>query len=599
LSSRTIDDRLARLSPQRRKLLEKRLREQREKAAPLIPRVEGGTLPSFPQLRLWVSEQMEAFPSIYNNPFAWQISGLLDRDLTERVLDEILKRHCVLRTRLTGSEPLAIVVPVQYANPVFIDLAGLPEGERKQTMDNSIKAACKAPFRVHQEPLIRFFLYRWSEDRHILLTAAHHLIMDGWSKTVFQSDFCRLYDFFNNAVASALPVPVPPAPALPELAIRYSDFAMWQHKQWESGAWANHAAFWRELLKDAPYTEIPGDFPRPLQHRVEGKRLAFKVSPQLTQALNRLGRRHGATLFITLLTAFNILLHRYTGGTDLVVGTHIAGRRFLELEPLLGCFYNNLVIRADLAGNPSAAQLTARMREVALTAFDHQDFPFEKMVERVQREPGRTPLFGVIFHLRRFPDPGPPPLGLAIEPLPLEVTVSRFDFTLEMEERRGQLTGALDYNIHLYKESRMVRMVGHLTTLLEAMTADPTLPVGFLEIVTAAEKKQLLDVWNGRRLDFPRENSIHWLFEAQAALRPGATAAVLGDRFITYDALNAAAQRVQYHLRRLGAKRGDIIGLKRDRNLEMLAALLGICNCCRWGLAARLLLPARAWRRGT
>jgi non-ribosomal peptide synthetase component F len=367
-------------------------------------------------------------------------------------------------------------------------------------------------------------------------------------------------------------------PALPELPIQYADFALWQ-RRWLSGErLEQQLAYWRAQLAELPQLALPTDRPRPSVQSFRGAVQPLALPARLTAALRALSRTEGTTLFMTLLAAFQSLLARYSGQDDIVVGTPIAGRNRAELEPLIGFFVNSLVLRSDLSGNPSFRELLARVREVALAAYAHQDLPFEMLVEDLQpeRDASRNPLFQVMFQLfsavgaRQAASDGRPPRA------EVRSGTAKFDLFLDLWEAPHEVTGGIEYSTDLFDADTVARLAGHFRNLLEGMVADPERPLSQLPLLAPDEHRRLVVDWNATARPYPREACVHELFEAQAARTPDAPALVFGERTLSYAQLNERANRLAHRLRALGVGPDRLVGVCLERSLELPVALLAV-----------------------
>jgi hypothetical protein len=450
---------LSALSPaEKRALLAQLLRKRtsQPKTAPL----------SFAQERLWFLDQLEPGTALYNIPNAIPLAGPTDVRALERSLNEIIRRHEVLRTTFecARDRPVQVIHPSLPLELRVIERRGLPPGERRGEADRIGEEEARQPFDLARGPLLRAALVRLDDREAILLLTFHHIVADGWSLGIFFRELSALYPAF----CAGRPSPIP------DLPIQYADFAHWQ-RQWLQGeAVESQLDFWRGQLAEAPpVLRLPTDFPRPEDQTFRGAMLSFELPRGLSEELVRLGQRQGTTLFMTLLAAYLALVYRYTGQEDLVVGTPIANRNRAELEGLIGFFVNTLVLRVRVSGNRSFRELLARVGEVTLAAYDHQDLPFEKLVEELapERDLSHTPLCQVVFNLQNAPTWARAEGGLpAIAP---HSGTAKFDLNLTMSETAGGLQGAFEYNTDLFAEPTIARMRDHLAIILEAVAADP------------------------------------------------------------------------------------------------------------------------------
>ncbi|HLM58539.1 MAG TPA: amino acid adenylation domain-containing protein [Pyrinomonadaceae bacterium] len=525
---------------------------------------------SFMQQRLWFLEQYEPGGYAYNMPGAVRLSGTLDIAALRRSLDEVVSRHETLRTRfaLVDGEPVQVIAPaLQLALPVS-DLGGWEEGSREARLAEILREEAQRPFNLAEAPLMRARLVRLRETEHALAVTLHHIVSDGWSLDLLLHEMATLYGAFSAGEPSPLP----------ELTIQYADYAHWQRQALQGEALAKRLSYWRKQMGGAPAVlELPADRPRPPARTNRGSKQTAVLTREQTDALKALSRREGVTLFMTLLAAFKVLLYRYTGQPDIVVGTPHSNRHQVETESLIGFFVNMLVLRTDLSGNPTFTELLGRVRETALTACSH-DLPFEKLVEELQpeRDASRHPLFQVMAVLQRPPLPPLETPALTWRPLEVETQTAKFDLSLDMAETARGLSLTLEYSADLFEPDTAARMLGHLRTLLDSIALEPAQRIAELSLLTEAERRVLLEEWNDTGRPYPQGECLHELFEAQAGRTPGAIALIFGERRITYGELNARANRTAHFLRSSGVGPEAVVGLYLERSPEMLASILGV-----------------------
>lgn len=578
-SALNIREQLAGLSPAKRALIELKLLKKKAAAGepqPLISkRPEGVPVPlSFYQQGLWVLSQLMPETSLYHVPKAVRLTGTLDVAALKKTLDHLVERHESLRTTFATTEGVPIQViseRLELALPV-VDLSELGEAERELEARRLLREETRRPFNLEQGPLIRALLLRLTEQEHIFLIAMHHIVTDGWSVGIMHREFMDLYGAFSSGQPSSLP----------ELKIQYPDYALW-HRQWFQGeVYESQLAYWKNQFKTLPAPlELPTDHPRPSiqAHKAfRGSKRKLTLSKELTQKLKELCQKEEATLFMVLLAAYQILLHRYTGEEDIVVGSPIAGRCLAETESLIGLFVNALALRVDLSGNPTFRELLARVKEVALGAYANQDLPFETLVKELQpdRTLARNPIFQVMFVLQSESIPTFELPGLTVSHVQVENVVANFDLTLDAVERNGQLECLLESNVDLFDEDRITRLLGHFQNLLEGIVAKPQTPISQLPLLGESERHQLLVEWNDTRSDYPAQSSVQALFEEQAKATPDATALMFGDETITYLELNRRANQMAHYLIAQGVGREDRVGICLDRSPALIIAVLGI-----------------------
>ncbi|HVR99576.1 MAG TPA: amino acid adenylation domain-containing protein, partial [Thermoanaerobaculia bacterium] len=549
------------------------------RTAPPVTRVRrDGPLPlSFAQQRLWFLDRLEPASAAYNLPVALGLESALDPlDVAAlaAALREVARRHEVLRTtfRTVAGAPVQEVRPETAVGLPVVDLTALPaEALRRESLRRAA-AEAQRPFDLGRDPMLRATLLATGLDRWAILLTQHHIASDGWSLGVLLRELGALYGAFTRGLPSPLP----------ELEVQYADFAAWQ-RSWLSGEVLEaEIAYWKAQLAGAPQLlELPADRPRPAVQTFRGASRGFALTPELSQALDVFSRRQGATLFMTLLAAFQTLLARLAGRADISVGTPVAGRTQVETEELIGFFVNTLVLRTDLGGlggDPSFAALLARVRETTLDAFAHQDLPFEKLVEEVrpERSLSHSPLFQQMFILQNTPSGGAGLPGVKLSVLGSDSETAKFDLTLSMTEAPGRLAGALNYNTDLFDRVTIERWLGHFERLLQAAVQSPEARFSDLPLLAGAERHQLLIEWSDTAAPADPDAGLHRLFEAQAAYTPDAVAVVFQDGQWTYAGLDRQASRLAHRLLGLGVGREDRVGILVERSPEMVAGLLAI-----------------------
>ena len=541
-------------------------------AAPSIkPRARSEPAPlSFAQERLWFLEQLEPESSVYNICRAYRLLGNLNTSALEASLNEIISRHETLRTafRLVDGRPVQVVQPIQNISIEYVDLRAIPDNERDAEIQRRIKADLHCAFDLSAGFLLRSTLLRAGDQEHVLILMTHHAAFDAWSMGILTRELWTLYQAFSNGNPSQLePLPV-----------QYSDYAVWQRDWLQGEVLKAQLLYWKEHLKNLPILNLPTDQPRKARQSFHGARVTITLPEELTRALNEMSHRHGVTPFMTLLAGFQVLLYRYTGQEDVVVGSPVANRRRPELEGLIGFFVNSLVLRGDLSGNPSFRNLLLRTRDLCIAAGTNQDLPFEKLVQELQpeRDQSRNPLFQVMFVLQNATRPFTGIPSLRIEPMEVTTTRSPFDLSLFLRERAGKYIGHIEYSTDLFNRDRIDRMASHFQTLLGAIVADPDQPIATLPILTEAERRQMLIEWNDTGADYPKNKCIHQLFEEQVERTPEAIAVKFEDQQITYRELNQRANQLAHQLMTLGIGPEKLVGVCIERSIEMVVGLLGI-----------------------
>jgi amino acid adenylation domain-containing protein len=520
---------------------------------------------SFAQERLWFLDRLDPGSAVYNEPGAFRITGQLDRGALEASLNEIVRRHESLRTNFATEDG----VLVQHVHPklplalpvVDVSAAADPEAELQRLLAEEVRR----PFDLSHAPLFRVRLFAVGAADHVLVVTFHHTVFDGWSRSVFLTELDALY----GALRQNKPSP------LEELPVQYADFAVWQREQLAGDEVETHRTYWRKQLAGLATVDLPVDRPRPKQQTHRGMRRSFTISPTLAAALKAIGLREKATLFMVTAAAFQTLLYRYSGQSDVAVGITTANRGRSELDGLIGFLANTLVLRVDLAGDPSFAQLLTRVKDAVRGAFAHEDLPFEKMVEaaQVERDQSRSPVFQVLFN--HVPDTQVPRLGdLTVRNLRVDVGTAKFDLSVYLGEANGQLEGFVEYNTDLFDSATIERLIGHYDTMLQGIVANPAARLSTLPLLTSAETQQMLYTWNATRSEYPRHQTVAQLFEAQAARRSDAEAVSHEGKSLTYGALNRQAEALAVKLRALGVKPGVLVGICVERSLAMMVGLL-------------------------
>jgi amino acid adenylation domain-containing protein len=553
--------------------------KKRERLAQLL-RERAQQLPkrfplSFAQQRLWFLDELEGGNTFsYNIPVVLRLKGELDQQIMEQCFKEIIRRHDSLRTtfeinRTTG-ESEQVIHPSAQFHLESIDLSDIPEEQRLDRARSWANDESQRPFNLSTGPLLRVTLIRLADNDHLLMLTMHHIVSDGWSVGVVVKELKAHYEAFTRGEKSTLP----------ELPIQYADFAHWQRNRMQGDVLEKQLAYWRKQLGcRLPVLELPTSWPRPSRHTQNGAVRVWELPRDITDGVKNLGHAEGVTLFMTLIAAFKVLLLRYTGQQDMLVGTPIANRNRTEVEGLIGLFINTLVLRTDMSGDPSFRELLGRVKEVALGAYGNQDVPFEKLVEELQpeRDLSRTPLFQVMFVMQNNPMPELKLGNVTMSPVIIEGATSKFDLTLSiMEEADGNLSGWLEYNTDLFDRPMIESLIGHYNTLLRGIIADPDEKISRLPILTDAERKRLLVEFNDTAAEYPLTNCVHQLFEAQAQRAPNAVAIIFEGQKLTYGELHQKADQIARRLKALGVGPESLVGISMERSVEMVLAIFGI-----------------------
>ncbi len=579
-----LDERIARLSPSKRALLESMLQRGQSThgttaavsaGIPTVQRVDPLPL-SFAQERMWIQQQLDPESAAFNLVFSLRADGEFDQDALRRALGFLLERHESLRTCFKSSDdgkPQQSVVPNVTVSMLSEDLSSLDQQERKQASQRHQREEMEQPFDLSQDVLLRCRLLRFSLSEHLIIIAVHHIAFDAWSMSALFRDLGTAYKAF---VAGE-------TPQLPALSIQYADYASWQRRQFTDELFEKHLDYWRNRLSGLATLELPTDRPRPAIAGHAGAAIMHDLRKPLSDGLRTLARQHGTTLFMTLLAGFVVCLNRYSGQDDVVVGTAIANRTEKELEPLVGLFVNTLVLRNDLSGKPTFAELLSRVRETALGAYAHQAMPFEKLVEALEqrRDLSRNPLFQVAFALRegRKASMSLPALEsgqLSITPVTDEVRSVQFDLDCHVIEGVDTLVVQLNYNTDLFDASTIERLLAHYERVLESVVADPGIQVSNIELLSADERRRLLKQSTGRVSEDADGTTLLSRIDKIARNAPQSPALGFGDHSLTYGDLEQASNRLAHRLRKLGAGVDLPVGVLLDRSPEMIVAWLAV-----------------------
>jgi amino acid adenylation domain-containing protein len=524
---------------------------------------------SYAQLRLWLLDRLEPGSATYNIGRVLRLRGRLAEVVLRHSLQAVVARHELLRTSFVEieGEPIQVIAQRRSVELAVVDLSGVPDSETEAL--RRARAEAQRPFDLSNDTLLRATLLRLGPEEHLLLLVMHHIVTDAWSMGVLFEELGHHY------VASITGRPA----AVPDLRLQYGDFARWQQTSLRGPMLDTQIDYWRSRLADVdPVLELPTDRPRPVVRTSHGaiERAVFPVA--LRERLKAVGRDASATLFMTLLATFAVLLARYTGRDDLVVGSPTAGRRDVDLENLIGFFVNTLVLRTDLSGDPTFLELLERVRATTLDAYEHQDVPFEKIIAdlNVPRSLSHSPLLQVMFILQNAPRHQLKLPGLTLHEIEFDPGTAKFDLTVDMAEVDEGLSCAVEYSTDLFEASTITRLVDHLHALLEAVAADPAQRVSALPMMRASEQQLLVTAWNDTAADYPHQSCLHQLFDLQATRTPDALALIDGERRLTYRELQGRANRLAHYLRARGVGPGGLVGACLERSAEAFVGLLGI-----------------------
>ncbi len=522
---------------------------------------------SFSQERLWFIDRLEGSTQ-YNQPAVLRLKGELNREILEKTLRAIIDRHEVLRTVIKEHEGQGYQQVMASAGWALGITEGLSYKEGTKGLSEYIAGLISRPFDLSADYLLRADLIKEGEEDHILVVTMHHIASDGWSRAVLVKEVVELYKgYAENA-----------APALPLLPVQYADYAIWQRKYMQGEVLEAKLGYWKAKLEDVATLELPADYSRPAIQRLRGAICTFSIDKGLTSQVQALGHEHGATLYMTLLAAFKVLLYRYSGQEDICVGTTVAGRNQQELEGLIGFFINTLALRSQVKGDSSFIGLLEAVKNTTLEAYGHQEVPFEKVVDAVVkgRDMSRNPLFQVLFSLGNTPEI--PELkfgGLSLGEESQEHVTSRFDIAFMVRETSTGIHGIIEYNTDLYNEERIARMAAHFRELLQSVVLEPQTAVGKIEMLSKEERAEL-QLFGISESTYPKEATLADLFEAQAAKYPQETAVVFAGEAISYKELNERSNRLAHALQGFGVKANTLVPLYTERGIDMLTGILGI-----------------------
>lgn len=550
-----------------------RLRQGQQKGSvlpPITPIPRDQPLPlSYSQQRMWLMYQLAPESTAYNMPFASRQMGHLNKTALRSTIDAICTRHEAFRTTFTMREegPLQVIHPFRPPHWVEVDLSHLPSEQRQQQAARLVEQEANKPFDLEQGPLARFLLIETEPEDHVLVLTMHHIIGDQWSFGVIGYEFALFYNALSRGEA----------PSAKSISLQYADYAVWQRRCLTDDWLFAQSDYWQKKLTGLPKLSLPTDHPRPVMQTFNGSHCMLELPASLIERLKQFSAEHNATVFMTLLACFKILLSRYTGQTDVAVGTPIANRTQSAVESIIGSFVNTLVLRTDLSGNPTFIELMARVRDTALGAYTNQDFPFDKLVETMHsaRDHSSAPLVQVLFNVPNAPIREINVQGLSWVPFEVETQAAQFDLSLTIEtefSRKAYFT----FNTDLFEPQTAERMLGQYRVLLQSALANPHSKLSEIPTLTAPERQQMLLDWNRTQRDYPQSECFPQLFEAQVQKTPDAVALSMGQKALRYDDLNARANRLAHYLQTLGAKPGVTVGIGLERSLEMVIALLAV-----------------------
>jgi amino acid adenylation domain-containing protein/non-ribosomal peptide synthase protein (TIGR01720 family) len=538
---------------------------------PVLPIERAERLPaSYSQQRLWFLWQMEPGAGFFNIPLGVYLQGPLHLESLKQALQELIKRHEILRTTfITRENELEPVIASDLS--ILIEnenLQAVPDNEQAQRLQQLATAQVQQAFDLEHGPLLRVTLFKLAQEKSVLLITMHHMISDGWSFGIFMRELLQLYQAFQ----SGQPSPLEP------LAIQYVDFAAWQREWLQGPEIAKQLAYWQQQLGGTlPALELPTDHPRPAIQSYRGAHLPFQLPDALTRHLNSFSQQEHITMFMLLLAAFQVVCARHSGQEDILIGAPIANRRRTDIEKLIGCFINTLVIRSHLTSELTFKTLLEQVREKTLEAYANQDVPFEQLVEALQpeRDLSRSPIFQVMFMLQNVPLPATESAGLHISALDIDNGAAQFDLTLVVNETDQHLTGFVEYNRDLFEVETIRRIIEHWQCVLSSAVEDCTRQIADLPLMTEAERLNLA-VWNTTQVNWDEPPCVPQMFTTQVERSPDALALIWGNHTWTYNELNRAANRVAHALQARGIGHGHLVGVCLERSAELVVALLGV-----------------------
>ena len=565
----------ANLSPEMLELLAKRLKKDgKENKARLITRRTGtnGSIPaSFAQQRLWFLNQFDPETPVYNIPWALQLNGDLDLGALQNAISSIVIRHESLRTTF-GSEnnrPVQIISAHKEVELPFVDLSESQGSALKNELDQHLLEEARHSFVLDKEWPIRFLLIKKGEQEYVLMITMNHIATDGWSMGVFYEEIVHFYHAHaSNEDAH-----------LPELDFQFADYASWQRNWLVDEVKDKQMNYWKNQLgANPPVLELPTDLPRPREQTYEGATREITLSDATHRQIKQLVRDSGASLYIVLLAAFDVLMMRYSGQEDFLVGTPVANRNQAGLEHMIGFFVNSLVHRANLSDNPTFADLIQLVKKTALESHSYQDLPFDQLVDelQLQRDLGKSPLFQVWFSLQNVPQETKEAAGVSFSPFEVHNGTSKFDISFWAYESPSGMRIVVEYNTNLFLEATIDAMIGHYCTILESAVQDANQPIHLIPILEGAERQKVLHSWNDTAVEYPRNHCIHQLFEEQVKETPNATALVYKEEELSYAALNAKANQLAHYLIEQDIKPDTLVGVYVSRSVDMMVAIMAI-----------------------
>ncbi|MEW6738221.1 MAG: condensation domain-containing protein, partial [Acidobacteriota bacterium] len=561
------------LSPAQRALFEARLKKKGLDVANLPSFSQTQSIPkrkqlnycplSYDQERLWIIDQMEPGNPSYNIYTAGSFTGFLDIAIVEKAFNEIVRRHEILRTAfvVVDEQPVMVISPELKITLLVEDLRSWPEDQRNAEALRRVNEHAGRPFDLTQAPLVRFGLLQLADEEYMMYVIMHHIITDRWSAVVVDEEWLTLYKAFSQGLPSPLP----------EVTIQFADFAAWQREWLQGENFTTAFSYWKNQLTGAPLVlEVPGDHPRPRVQTFQGARGLTVLPTTLLLTLKALTQREGATMFMTMLAAYNLLLYRYTNQQDILIGLAMANRDRPEMVKMLGYLLNMVVVRSKFSPQTSFRELLKIVREACVGAFAHQDLPLGRLIQELKPPPdiSRNPIFQVSYIYLDFPDTSPlEELNITATSLDVDNGTSRFDLTLALTEKERGLDTLFEYNSDLFEAATIKRMLKHLEILLRGVTTDPDQPISQILLLTESEQAQILE-WGHTKQQYTLDKCIQQLFEDQVEHTPNAIALIFNEQQLTYRELNCRANQVAHYLQKLGVRSESLVGLCIERSLE-------------------------------
>jgi aspartate racemase len=569
--------RLEKLSPEKRALVIKQLQRKKLAASASMPKIsqreDTKTHPlSYAQQRMWFLNQWEPENPFYNITAAVRISGLLDPTVFSRSINEIIRRHEVLRARFVIGEDGYPIQEIADQVEVLIselDLTSFVGKKQDQELQRLMVEEAKKPFDLTVGPLIRINLIRLNANEYVVLLTIHHIVADGWSVDIFIREVATLYEAYSQGKRSPFA----------ELSIQFADFAEWQRDWLQEDALEHQLDFWKQVYQSIPDPlELPLDRPRPVVQTFNGAVETLYMGRDIVDAIKELGQNRNTSIFMTLLAAFYVLLYRYSGQDDICIGSPVSNRNRTEIEGLIGLFVNTLALRADLSGGLTFLELLDQVRDITLGAYDYQDLPFEILFDAldIERDLSRTPLFQVMFALQEAPLENLRLPTIELNQVDVDTGTSKFDLTLFLEENSRGLKAMMEYNTDLFDAETISRMLNHFRMILRGIVQNPQRQLSLLPILTDEEFSLIINTWNDTATDYPRDKNIGQLFEIQVSKTPENIAITFGDEQLIYHELNQRANQLARYLQSLGVGPEILVGIYMERSIEMVVATLGI-----------------------